>query len=410
MTHHQELLELSNRARDEGRAYLKKRFIYPAIMKHAGGRAFTALVGPRGAGKTVLLKQLLAETESSFYISIDTEKPEGGLFGLAKDLSDRGVKLLLLDEVHSYPGFEKELKKIYDFLQGINVVLTSSSALSLQESSYDLSRRVRIMRVPPFSFREFVFFEKDDLLPSITFENLIGQKDAKEIYGKTMHAEILFDDYLRGRNYPFTMETGRDSIAFFRNILETIIKNDVILAGRATPEEGMGLRRMLGFMGNSPAEDISYSSISGNLGITKYKAEKYVQLLEDAFVIRRVFPKGSNVMKEPKILFSPPYRLLYKDYDDCIGALREDFFADTMHNLGFKINYLKSRRGEKTPDYVVGKTVVEIGGVSKGTDQFKGFASTEKKIILTHPGTAIDAVRRPLFLAGLLKPELENTP
>ena len=410
MASHRELSELSARARDEGRAkYPKKRFAYPGLLKHSRERVFTALVGPRGAGKTVLLKQLLSEVESSFYVSIDTEKPEEGLFGLAEDLSGRGVKLLLLDEVHSYPGFEKELKKIYDFIPGINIVLTSSSALSLRESAYDLSRRVRIMRVPPFSFREFVFFEKDELLPFIPFGSLLDQADAKALYGKTMHAESLFEDYLQGRNYPFTMGLGNDFLPLFRNILEKIMNNDVILAGLATPEEAMEMRRMLGFMGNSPAEDISYSSIAGNLGITKYKAEKYAELMEKAFVIRRVFPKGSNVMKEPKILFSPPYRLLYKNYNDCIGSLREDFFADTMHNLGFKINYLKSRRGEKTPDYVVGKAVVEIGGVSKGTDQFKGFASSETKIILTHPGTAIDAARRPLFLTGLLKPESENT-
>lgn len=395
-----EMLELNARARDEGKSYRKKRLLYPRITKHLSERVFLALIGPRGAGKTVILKQLLSEIESSFYISLDTEKPEGGLFAAAKELSERGLKLLLLDEVHYYPGFERELKKIYDFL-GLNVVFTSSSAISLHESSYDLSRRVRIIMVPPFSLREFVLFEKGEELPALTFESLLSLERAREYYGKVIHVESLFDAYLCGRNYPFTLGKT-DFLPLFRNILETLINNDILFSGRATPDESLEIRKMLGFMGSAPtAEDISYSSIAKNLGTTKYKAEKYVDLMEKAFVLRRVFPRGSNVMKEPKILLSLPYRLLYRSYADCIGALREDFFAESMGNLGIEFNYLKSKRGEKIPDYVMDRVVFEIGGTSKGTSQFKGFAS-EKKIILTQPGT-MDEMRRPLFLVGMLE-------
>lgn len=395
-----EMLELNARARDEGKSYRKKRLLYPKITEHLAERIFLALIGPRGAGKTVILKQLLSEIESSFYISLDTEKPEEGLFAAAKELSERGLKLLLLDEVHYYPGFEHELKKIYDFL-GLNVVFTSSSAISLHESSYDLSRRVRIIRVPPFSLREFVLFEKGEELPALPFEGLLSLERAREYYGKVIHVESLFDAYLRGRNYPFTLGKT-DFLPLFRNILETLINNDILLSGRATPEESLEIRKMLGFVGNAPAEDISYSSIAKNLGTTRYKAEKYVDLMEKAFVLRRVFPKGSNVLKEPKILLSLPYRLLYRSYADCIGAIREDFFAESMGNLGIEFNYLKSKRGEKIPDYVADRVVFEIGGPSKGASQFKGF-SAEKKIILTHPGT-MDGMRRPLFLVGMLEP------
>lgn len=403
-----EMLELNARARDEGKSYRKKRLLYPRITKHLSERVFLALIGPRGAGKTVILKQLLSEIESSFYISLDTEKPEEGLFAVAKALSERGLKLLLLDEVHYYPGFEHELKKIYDFLD-LNVVFTSSSALSLHESSYDLSRRVRIIMVPPFSLREFVLFEKEEELPALTFEGLLSLERAREYYGKVIHVESLFDAYLRGRNYPFTLGKT-DFLPLFRNILETLINNDILLSGRATPEESLEIRKMLGFIGNAPtADDISYSSIAKNLGTTKYKAEKYVGLMENAFILRRVFPRGSNVMKEPKILLSLPYRLLYKSYADCIGTLREDFFAESMGNLGIEFNYLKSKRGEKIPDYVADNRVVfEIGGPSKGASQFKGFVS-ERKIILTHPGT-IDELRRPLFLVGMLDGQMSDTP
>ena len=395
-----EIIELNSKAREEGKLYGKKRFVYMQIKKHLAERAFIAIIGPRGAGKTIMLKQLLLENKDSFYISLDTEKPEEGLYGVAKDLAERGTKILLLDEVHGYPGFQKELKKIYDFLPSINVVFTSSSAIALHEASVDLSRRVRIIRSPPFSLREFIYFERNEELPSLSMEHLINWKSAKEYYGENIHAESLFDRYLKGRNYPFTIGKT-DFMPLFRSILETIINNDLVIKERVSLEESLEIRRMLTFIGKSFAEGISYSSIAENCGITKYKSEKYVSLLEKAFVLRPVLPKGTNVTKEPKILIAPPYRLLYRDFDDCIGAIREDFFADAMINLGFSVNYLKSMRGEKIPDYITDDTIFEIGGTSKSVSQFKGF-DAKKKIILTHPGM-IDEIRRPLFFIGMLE-------
>ena len=393
-----ELLELSMRSREDGKTYPKKRFAYEQIRAHLKERIFQALVGPRGAGKTIILKQLLSETNAALYISLDATKPAGGLFALAKEAEERGVKLLLLDEVHHYPGFENELKKIHDFLK-INVVFTSSAAISLHETSYDLSRRVRVIRIPPFSLREHIFFETGEKLPALRFEDLLDTEAVKGYYGQVIHAEGLFDAHLQGRNYPFTLGKT-DFLPLFRNILETVINNDILMTGWASPEEALQIRKMLEFIGNSPVEDINYTSIARNLGITRYKAEKYAGLMEKAFVLKRVHPKGSNVLKEPKILLSLPYRLLYRRYADCIGALREDFFTDAMVGAARQFNYLKSMRGEKVPDYAVGDVVFEIGGTTKSTAQFKGY-SVNKKIILTHPGR-LDQLRRPLFLIGML--------
>lgn len=394
-----ELIKLSTKAKQEGAKYPKKRFCYSLIKKHINERIFIALVGPRGVGKTILLKQLLSETESSFYISLDTEKPGNSLFDLAEQLSEKGIKFLFLDEVHYYPGFGNQLKKIYDFLP-LNVILTSSSSLSLHDSSYDLSRRVRKIRVPPFSLREFLYFKTNKDFEAISLSQLLDQNYSKNHYGKIMDTETYFEKYIKGKNYAFTLDKT-DILPLFRNVLETIINNDLILTGKLTPSESLETRKMLTFIGKSPVEDISYSSISTNVGITKYKAEKYVSTLEKAFVLHQILPKGSNVTKEPKILFAPPFRLLYKSYDDCIGSLREDFFVDTMSHLGFTINYLKSKRGQKVPDYVLDNVVFEIGGISKKISQFKGF-NAKRKIILTHPGK-LDDVKRPLFFVGFLQ-------
>lgn len=394
-----DLIELNARAREDGKTYPKKRFIYAKVKKLLKGRAFIAIAGPRGAGKTVILRQLLSETEASFYISLDARMPEGGIFEAAKELEAGGVKLLLLDEVHAYPKFGLEIKKIYDFLK-MKVVFTSSSAIELRELSADLSRRAALLSLPPFSLREYIYFEKGEEIPPISLEGLMDEKEAREYYGKTMHAEGMFVQYLKGRNYPFAMGNA-EVLPLFKNMLDKIIRGDLALSGKLSPEEALEAKRMVAFIGKARAEGISYSSLSKNLGITNYKAEKYVGLLEKAFVLNRVMPKGTNVLREPKVLLSPPYRLLYADYEECIGALREDFFVEMMGGLGYSLNYLKSERGKKMPDYAIGETVFEIGGAGKGGAQFKGFGA-HKKIILTQPG-ALGRMKRPLYFAGMLE-------
>ena len=124
-----------------------------------------------------------------------------------------------------------------------------------------------------------------------------------------------------------------------------------------------------------------------NLAITKHKAAQYVGALERAFLLRQAFPAGANVLREPKVFMEPPYRLLYRSYEDCIGALREDFFALAMAQHGMPFRYAKSTRGAKTPDFLVTLDdrdhVIEVGGRGKGRSQFKGL-TYDRKVILVH--------------------------
>ena len=71
----------------------------------------------------------------------------------------------------------------------------------------------------------------------------------------------------------------------------------------------------------------------------------------------------------------------------------------------YKFHYLKTKRGAKTPDYLVEydkeRVVIEIGGKGKGRSQFKGI-NVEKKLILSgDPKAASD--RKPLSLIGFIK-------
>ena len=98
-----------------------KRYLFNELIKPSG-KHFIGIVGPRGVGKTILLKQLANYYENSFYISVDTL--DENLFETIKLLSETlNIKNFFLDEVHTYNNFDKELKMIYDVFESKDIKL-----------------------------------------------------------------------------------------------------------------------------------------------------------------------------------------------------------------------------------------------------------------------------------------------
>ncbi|MDD5675417.1 MAG: AAA family ATPase [Chitinivibrionales bacterium] len=392
-----QIFELDRLARNEVEKYDKKRALFQILSREQGRHAI-GIVGPRGVGKTILLKQLAVACKNSLYLSMDTV--EGGdLFEIAQKAHEQfGIKALFLDEIHSQRDYPVVLKKIFDFLE-VRVVFTSSVSLALYESSVDLSRRVRLEHLYPFTFGEYIAFKTGNSVPPLTFEDICEKK------WETAHFRYasFFDEYLKGGLMPFSLEEP-DVLPLLKNIVNTVIAKDIPAVARLLVNELPLIHKLLIFIGKSSLDGINYSSLSRNIGITKYKAEAYVGFLEKAFILNPVFPMGANVLREPKVLMNLPYRLLYADFKTCIGGLREDFFAETLGMKGIAFDYLKSMRGQKTPDYLVktasGDVVVEIGGKSKGRQQFKGIKA-KKEIIFSHDLES-DGIRRPLFMLGYL--------
>lgn len=393
----QDVIELSELAKARSRDYPLRRNLYWELASQES-RHFTGVVGPRGVGKTVLLQQLADAMPDALYLSADTLEPDADGFDLIRRLAEQfKYRFFFLDEIHHLKEAAGMLKKLYDFLD-VRVVFTSSVALAMEASRFDLSRRVRLLTLRTFSYREYLRFVKGmELLPLSLPEILDGHWLPEHL-----RAGGQFDEYLRGGNLPFALEEA-EPLPLLENIRDKIIGRDIPSVLQLTMDELNIFPRMLRFIGRSEVDGINYSSISRNLGITKYKANQYVSSMEQAFVLRQVFPAGTNVLREPKVLMMPPYRLLYRDLEDAIGGLREDFCVEALTQAGYDIAYLKSMRGTKTPDYFVHvgdmRVAVEIGGSGKGREQFKG-VQADHKIVFAQQD-APEGGRLPLFLLGL---------
>lgn len=381
-----------------GKKIYKKRFAYQDIF--TSGKSFVGIAGLRGIGKTTILKQRLLESDNKFYISLDNFKTID-LYKITEVLIARyGIKELLLDEISYYKNWQQEFKKIYDRLE-IKIYFTSSVAIDIVKAKSDLSRRVIVKELHPLSFREFIYFYKHKLIEKMDIRNINNFPKLQEI----SRFDYLFEEYVSGGL--ITAHLAEKDVAIFNNILERIIERDLVFSLNFDGKDIVNVKNMLEFIANSKVDDISYSSIARNIGISKYLSIKYVDALKKAFVLNVTKPKGSNITKEPKILFSPPFRLCYAKNNSIIeniGALREEFFVENARIANAEIFYLKGTRGEKKPDYEFNienkKFVFEVSGKQKTRTQILKI-SENNRYILTQPSN-IKNPYRPLLFIGFL--------
>jgi predicted AAA+ superfamily ATPase len=117
MSLYTQILQFHDLAVSEGKRRTRKRDLY-AEVAGSQGRHFIGIVGPRGAGKTILLKQIAASDPAALYLSADTLSDDADLFGIVKDLAERyKYRIFLIDEVHFLQNAMAALKQIYDFLE-----------------------------------------------------------------------------------------------------------------------------------------------------------------------------------------------------------------------------------------------------------------------------------------------------
>lgn len=398
----EELIRLDRLARSQSKKYPVKRFLFPQLKYLlTGTRQLVGIAGLRGTGKTILLRQLASDLDQTFYLSADTLPVGSDLFEISSHLEElMGIKYLMIDEIHALKEWQGQLKKIFDFL-GLRIIFTSSSSLVLSEGRIDLSRRLTVKHLPLFSFREFLLFGKNTELPVLTVEEIF--KSHKEIYKSLFSFEPYFRSWSEIGALPACLDSPLSSVVVAT--VDKIIQKDMLTVGKLSQEDLHSIRLVLLFIARSGIEGCSYSSISRNTGISKYRVQQFIRMMEAASLLKIILPYGANVLPEPKIMLAPTLRtnLAHGSDDDRLtGAIREEFFIHHVAGANLTVNYLKSMRGQKLPDYVLfiknRKVIVEVGGAGKSSSQFKGIDEKEK-LILTQPGSKSGI---PLILFGFL--------
>ena len=238
------------------------------------------LYGPRRTGKTSLIEKYTREqTRISYFTGTgDDITLREILSSQNKELilsTFRGYDLIVIDEAQRIPQIGWGLKLLIDHLPHIRVIATGSSSFELSgQVGEPLTGRSRTSVLFPVSILELT-----DKLGAMT---VIQQLPQYLIYGG--YPEVLTANNLaEKKNYLIDLRNSY----LFKDILELEnLKNSVKLTH---------LLKALAFqIGN----EVSHNELSNLLGIAKQTVERYLDLLEKTFIIKRVFGFSRNLRKE----------------------------------------------------------------------------------------------------------------
>lgn len=333
-----------------------------------------AIKGARGSGKTTLLLQYAKKrlnVETSLYVSLDhLFFAENTLISLADDFSKMGGTHLLLDEVHKYPNWSREIKLIYDNHPDLSVIFTSSSMLEIYRSESDLSRRAVTYILKELSFREFIEFEAGVKFPAYSLEELL-----KNHVG-TAHSVLeklkpipLFIKYLEYGAYPYYKENINFYNQKLLNTIQLIIEIDINAVDNISYDLMVKLKKLLFAIATSAPFTPNITKLSERIGSSRNILIQAIRQLERAGLVNELYrpTKGIGVLTKPEKLFLNNTNLMYALAKDNVntGNLRETFFVN-------QFKHLATIHLAEQGDFLINeKYTFEVGGKNKTQVQLK---------------------------------------
>jgi len=331
----------------------------------------TGIKGARGVGKTTFLLQYLKENSlkmsKKLYISADSIKINS-LFDFAREFEKNGGKLLIIDEIHKYLGFESELKKIYDFLE-LQVIFSGSSALKIDNSKADLSRRVIVYEVEGLSFREFLELKHKLSLSTYSLEELIENHE-DIAYSLLEKIELKdFREYLEFGYYPFYFDKFSNYKLKLNETINTVLEVDIPSIFNIEYQNIRILKKLLLYICRSVPYTPNINELLNKMEMgSDYRSlYRYLDYLHKAKILTIIRPKtkGDNIFSKPeKIYFNNTNLYFAYCQNPNIGTIRELFFKSMM----FEYDLLIPKKGDFLVDE---KYTFEIGGKNKSFKQIK---------------------------------------
>ena len=236
------------------------------------------LLGPRQVGKTTLALEI-AEALDAVYLDMERVADRRVLAEPGLYLDEQIGKLVVIDEVQRMPDLFEELRGQIDRRRqqghrtGQFLLLGSASRKLLQQSAETLAGRVSYQELPPF---------------------LIG-----EVGGQNLLAL-----WLRG-GFPdsFLAPSDEASMAWRQDFIRTFLERDIPSFGLRIPAET--LRRFWTMLAHEQGGILNAARLASGLGVSGQSVARYLDLLVDLMLVRRLPPwhanAGKRLVKSPKV-------------------------------------------------------------------------------------------------------------
>ena len=240
-----------------------------------------ALLGPRQSGKTTLALEL-ANNRSSIYLDLESDTDRNKLTEPELYLSSHQDKLVILDEVHRLPGLFSNLRCLIDkarrkgLKSGQFLLLGSASLDLLQQSGESLAGRIAYIELGPFDVTE------------------TGTADRLWVRGG-------FPD-------SFLAASDNKSLSWRKNFIRSYLERDIPQLGPRIPAET--LRRFWTMLAHNQGGLLNSASLARGLGVDNKTINRYLDLLVDLLLVRRLPAwhgnSGKRLTKSPKIFLRDP--------------------------------------------------------------------------------------------------------
>ncbi|MBP6872649.1 MAG: ATP-binding protein [Bacteroidales bacterium] len=255
-----------------------QKSIVERISESGHPRKVIIIYGARQVGKTTLVKEIFAgsnlkkEYFNCDYLDVQSAfsyENAGNLGNIVKNL-----QLIILDEAQRINNIGMVLKILHDEFPELKIIATGSSSFELSEKiSEPLTGRKLVYQLYPFSFREL-----------------------EAVYSK-MDAQRLISKIMRFGTYPSViLEDDRHAAENLNEIASSYLFKDIFTyQSLKKPEILLDLLKLLAFQVSG---EVSYTELARKLKVDQTVIQRYIQLLEDSFILFRLQALRKNLRTE----------------------------------------------------------------------------------------------------------------
>jgi predicted AAA+ superfamily ATPase len=254
-----------------------RRSITDSLLESLAYFPVTGIIGPRQVGKTTLVKFLIKQFgKESVYLDIENPGDYAKLTDPVLYFVRNQDKCIVLDEIQRMPELLPILRSMID-KHRVNarfIILGSASPELIRDSSESLAGRIAYEELAPFNLTEIA--------------------DQKDIY---------YHWFTGG--FPDAFLAPGDSIRkkWFSNFIITYIERDLPMLGLNIHRDI--IRKLWTMIAHIHGNVLNMNSLGKSLEVSSTSIKKYIAFLEEAFLIRQLYPYSANVkkrlVKSPKI-------------------------------------------------------------------------------------------------------------
>lgn len=319
-----------------------------------------AIIGPRQAGKTTLINNILDKLKNKKINRITFENFK--LTSLFEENIEafieqeiKGYDLVFIDEVQYVKTSGQKLKYIYDTIPNVKIIISGSSAVELSINSIKyLVGRIIIFELFSLSFEEFLEYKNPKLY------NIYNKKLFSEQIYSQLNSHL--NEYMIYGGYPRVVleENVEKKKDILKNIYNTYLLKEI--SEILKYKENRIIERTITFLSSQISQIVNYNDLSAKVDTSVYDIKNACYILEKTFICSFAANfhtnKQTELVKSPKVFF---YDLGLRnvalnsfDKELLDGSLYENFIACELLRKQIKLKYWRTKSGAEV-DFIIEK-------------------------------------------------------